>query len=202
MSDTVNIRGKAYVTVAGRVAAAHEAGGFTMPEPPELIHIGERTFCRVLIEVAASGQRFYGTAEVKWNAPKGTADHDSPLECAETSAVGRALGFAGFGSVEGIASADEVRRNESLPPAAASANGEAGERNYRNVATIADGRDPQAKPSPQIMERIVKACAQLGVDRPAPEQLRTQEEAEARLAIYIAEWKRQADLRKVEVLPA
>lgn len=116
MSDTVNIRGKAYVTVAGRVAAAHEAGGFTMPEPPELIHIGERTFCRVLIEVTWTTQRFYGTAEVKWNAPKGTADHDSPLECAETSALGRALGFAGFGSVEGIASADEVRRNEPPPP--------------------------------------------------------------------------------------
>ncbi len=32
----------------------------------------------------------------------------SPYEVAETSAIGRALGFAGFGIADGIASADEM----------------------------------------------------------------------------------------------
>ena len=32
----------------------------------------------------------------------------SPYEIAETSAIGRALGFAGYGSVDSIASADEM----------------------------------------------------------------------------------------------
>lgn len=42
-------------------------------------------------------------------------EKQSPYEVAETSAVGRALGFAGYGIVEGIASADEMvkAQNES-----------------------------------------------------------------------------------------
>ncbi len=36
------------------------------------------------------------------------------LEVAETSAVGRALGFANLGLVEGIASADEMRKVSKL----------------------------------------------------------------------------------------
>lgn len=107
--QTITIRGKQYVTVAARVAAAHENGGFTMPEAPELIHIGDRTFIRVCVELP-NGQRFYGTSEVKWDAPSGSADASAPLECAETSAVGRALGFAGYGSADSIASANEVAR--------------------------------------------------------------------------------------------
>ncbi len=35
------------------------------------------------------------------------------LEVAETSAIGRALGFAGYGIVEGVASADELIKNYS-----------------------------------------------------------------------------------------
>ena len=40
--------------------------------------------------------------------PAKAIEKQSPYEVAETSAVGRALGFAGFGIVEGIASADEI----------------------------------------------------------------------------------------------
>jgi hypothetical protein len=45
---------------------------------------------------------------VKLNARPGSADATDPWACAETSAIGRALGFANMGVVEGIASADEV----------------------------------------------------------------------------------------------
>jgi hypothetical protein len=40
--------------------------------------------------------------------PTKSIEKQSPYEVAETSAVGRALGFAGFGVVESIASADEM----------------------------------------------------------------------------------------------
>ena len=35
---------------------------------------------------------------------------DVALEIAETSAIGRALGFANIGLIDGIASADEMRK--------------------------------------------------------------------------------------------
>ena len=37
-----------------------------------------------------------------------TIEKQSPYEVAETSAVGRALGFAGYGVINGIATADEI----------------------------------------------------------------------------------------------
>src|SRR5215213_3249986 len=37
-------------------------------------------------------------------------EKQSPYEVAETSAVGRALGFAGYGVVNGIATADEIAK--------------------------------------------------------------------------------------------
>jgi non-ribosomal peptide synthetase component E (peptide arylation enzyme) len=40
--------------------------------------------------------------------PAKAIEKQSPYEVAETSAVGRALGFAGFGLADGVASADEI----------------------------------------------------------------------------------------------
>jgi hypothetical protein len=39
----------------------------------------------------------------------------SPYEVAETSAIGRALGFAGYGIVDGIATADEMVKADNDP---------------------------------------------------------------------------------------
>ena len=106
---SVKVRGKDYVTVAERVAEAHAAGGYAMLSGG-VCPLGDtgRLFYRV--EIRVGDRRYIGSSEVKLNAKPGTPDGDSPLECAETSALGRALGFAGFGVVEGIASADELRR--------------------------------------------------------------------------------------------
>lgn len=103
----VKIRGNDYITVAERVTAAHEAGGFSMLESFPVLE-GEHPYWRTIILVGE--RQFIGTAQIKFDAKRGTADGDSPLECAETSALGRALGFAGFGVVDGIASADEMAR--------------------------------------------------------------------------------------------
>ena len=111
---TVSIRGKQYVTVAERVAAAHEdeSAEFEITGS-EIITIGETGRWWYQVTVLVRGRTFIGTAEIKFNAKAGTPDADNPVECAETSAVGRALAFAGIGSAEGIASADEVRRTGS-----------------------------------------------------------------------------------------
>jgi len=98
--------------VAARIELAHDNGGFTML-PPEIFEAGGRTFYRVGIIV--NEQTFYGTSEVKWNAKPGTADASAPMECAETSALGRALGMAGIGLLDSIASADEVDRSHAQP---------------------------------------------------------------------------------------
>ena len=54
------------------------------------------------------GKRYIGTSEIKFDALPKTADGTNPVSCAETSATGRALGMAGLGSVESIASAEDV----------------------------------------------------------------------------------------------
>ena len=107
---TVSIKGRAYVDVAERVRLAHDLGGYTM--------LGTETFTIegtgrwwVRVTIGVSEARYSGTAEIKLSARAGTADGDSPYECAETSALGRALGFAGLGVLDAIASADEVSRN-------------------------------------------------------------------------------------------
>jgi len=105
----ITIKGKPYIQVAGRVSLAHEDEGFSMISS-DAFELANRYFVRVTITV--KDKQYIGTSEVKFTDKGGTADGDSPVECAETSALGRALGYAGYGSVESIASADEVLRNE------------------------------------------------------------------------------------------
>jgi hypothetical protein len=105
---TVNIKGRAYVDVAERVRLVHETReSFEMVSSGPL-QVGPMWVWQAIIMV--DGKQFIGTAEIKFDAPKHTADGTNPVACAETSAVGRALGMAGLGSLESISSADEVMR--------------------------------------------------------------------------------------------
>jgi hypothetical protein len=110
---TVKIKGKDYVDVAERVRLCHADEGFSMLKE-EYLEIAGQHIIRVYIDV--KGKQYIGDAEIKMNAKPGTADYDSPVSCAQTSALGRALGFASYGSLESIASADEVVRNVSQNP--------------------------------------------------------------------------------------
>lgn len=102
----ITIHGKEYITVAERVQQAHEANpeGFNV-ETEVLLH--EPVVIRACLTI--NGKVYTGMSAAN---PSKTIEKQSPYEVAETSAVGRALGFAGFGIVEGIASADEIVKAE------------------------------------------------------------------------------------------
>jgi hypothetical protein len=104
----VNIKGKEYVTVAERMELLRQSGKqFEMVESKAIV-LGERIAWQVSLMI---GDRlFIGSAEAHLNAKPGSADATDPFACAETSAIGRALGLAGFGSLDAIASADEIVR--------------------------------------------------------------------------------------------
>lgn len=164
---TVKLGGKDYVTVAERVEEALKtSAGYSMLSA-ETFSIGERWFYRVALLVG-EGRQFIGTAEIKFNAPPNSADGKSPIECAETSAVGRALGFAGFGVIEGIASADELQRGEPRP--------EPRPRDTRQPSTTTPSpmptrTDAQEEPerigaNPAQLNAIAKLAAELGVALP------------------------------------
>lgn len=104
----VTIHGKEYMTVARRVELAHQGNVLESVETDVLSHSPIVIRARVTI----SGKVFTGISAVD-PANARTIERENPYEVAETSAVGRALGFAGFGVIESVASADEMVRATS-----------------------------------------------------------------------------------------
>jgi len=103
---TVKVKGGAwYPMVDERIRLAHELGGLTFLEPAvySLDTVGrggviiQRWFYRA--GLIYQGRTYYGTAEIDWAVPvsESAAEADNPLECAETSAIGRALSNANVG---------------------------------------------------------------------------------------------------------
>lgn len=101
------LHGKDYVEVAERVRQVHDQKRAFEVVESEPYTLGDRTLWKVIILV--DEKKYKGNAEVKLSAKSGP-DSTNPFECAETSALGRALAFAGLGTVESIASFDEVAR--------------------------------------------------------------------------------------------
>lgn len=99
----VNIHGRDYMTVARRVELAHEEKAFDKLDTEILNH--DPVVIKATITI--KGKEYTGISAVDPQSSK-LIEKQNPYEVAETSAVGRALGFAGFGIIEGIASADEV----------------------------------------------------------------------------------------------
>lgn len=101
----VQIHGKDYMTVARRVELAHEDDTLDSVETEVLSH----NPVVIKAKISIKGRIFTGISSVDLQSQK-TIEKQNPYEVAETSAVGRALGFAGYGLLESIASADEVAR--------------------------------------------------------------------------------------------
>ena len=102
--NIVNIHGKDYVTVAGRLEMAHEKCKTIDITTEVLVHTPN-----VVVKATVKTEKGLFTAISAANPAK-AIEKQSPYEVAETSAVGRALGFAGFGLVEGVATADEIQK--------------------------------------------------------------------------------------------
>ncbi len=117
---TINIKGKEYVPVVERVKEFHK----TYPRGEIKTEIISDAENRVVVKATISMgdikydaetkennfhdvRIFTGHSQAEWG--KGLMGAVA-LEVAETSAVGRALGFAGIGLIDGIASADEMRK--------------------------------------------------------------------------------------------
>tara|TARA_Y100001938_G_scaffold151183_1_gene247020 strand:+ start:1312 stop:1833 length:522 start_codon:yes stop_codon:yes gene_type:complete len=105
----VEIHGKQYVTVNERIQMFHDK----YPNGAIHCHIVEdspegviRISAMVCPDVDNSDRHFSGHAEEIVGSTQ--INRTSSLENAETSAIGRALGFLGLGVMESIATADEV----------------------------------------------------------------------------------------------
>lgn len=89
------------MTVAKRVELAHK-DGIDAIETEVLQH---SPVVVVKATVKVKGKTYTGISSAN---PAKAIEKSNPYEVAETSAVGRALGFANYGIIEGIASADEM----------------------------------------------------------------------------------------------
>lgn len=95
------IHDRAYITVAERVKAIHEAEkSFSITT--ELLNNDP-----VVVKATVTTPKGTFTGISYANFDK-AIEKQSPYEVAETSAVGRALGFAGYGLVDDIATANEM----------------------------------------------------------------------------------------------
>lgn len=109
----VDIHGKTYWTVAERLKLANGEGEEGLP-PKVVVGVdtkvkvaGSITYVKARVQFSG-GSAYTGIAMVNYDA-RSPAERNAPLETAETSAVGRALAFAGYyGSPEGIAGAEEI----------------------------------------------------------------------------------------------
>lgn len=105
---TINIKGKEYVPVVERVKEFHRLYPAGIIETTIISNDDKRVV--VLAKVFLTPDQeigFTGHSQAEWG--KGMMG-DVALEIAETSAIGRALGFANIGLIDGIASADEMRK--------------------------------------------------------------------------------------------
>jgi len=104
----IQIHGKTYITVAERV---QEAGDDFIALNTEVLY---QTPVVIKATVTTKKGVFTGISAAN---PSKAIEKMSPYEVAETSAIGRALGFAGYGIVDGIATADEMAKATNDPTA-------------------------------------------------------------------------------------
>lgn len=113
---TINIKGKEYVPVVERVKEFHKLHpcGSIETEVTQSENESRRVSVKATVKIPvingeeiSSWKTYTGHSQAVYGAGM---MGDVALEIAETSAVGRALGFANIGLLEGIASADEIRK--------------------------------------------------------------------------------------------
>jgi hypothetical protein len=111
---TINIKGKEYVPVVERVKELHKLYPNCSVSTEVVGNDGQRISVKATVTIHKQvGMNDFATLTYRGHSQaeygKGMMG-DVALEVAETSAVGRALGFANIGLIDGIASADEMKK--------------------------------------------------------------------------------------------
>jgi hypothetical protein len=154
---TTKFGGKPYVMVSGRVLLAHEANE-ELSITTDIVGMTE-DYVIVKASVATMKGVFTGhaTSYTRTGSPQ---ERKTPLEVAETSAIGRALGFAGYALEHGIASADEMSRVQpsSEPPPQPTAAPQKPAKAQKPAPAPSGGPIPP----PSELQARYKAAAELG----------------------------------------
>ena len=195
--DVVLLDGFPYVPVAERFRHLHRTGtSFAMESCEVQEHNGVWIYRATVL---VGGKRFIGDAEIFFDASPQSIDGRYPISCGQTSAVGNALAFAGFGDVQSIleregksvddhsliprlASADAVVRakqyadaHQRKPPPTNQRNGSA---TASRDAVGADTQQPPKRITATQRERLRLLCERLGESEPATLNEMTEIEAE------------------------
>lgn len=167
---TVQIHGKTYVTVAERLAMVHQASKSFEVVDSSPVQCGNHWVWRV--QITLDGKQYIGSAQVHLDARPGSADATDAFACAETSAVGRALAFAGILSSESIASADEMAQMQPQARHSGKSNGtsnSSGE--YQTAGSRPSGG--HSEPSTSRLNPLIKSKLDVLYQRMAQLQLCT-----------------------------
>ena len=153
---TMNIQGKPYVTVPARIEAFWSMcpAGQILTEC--LVDTAERCMFKATVLDETGKVIATGHASEKPNTPM---NKTSMLENCETSAIGRALGIAGIGSLESIASAEEVMGALSAreTPARAAQTPSKAQSSLKPTQTT-------TKELEDRMKALLRQCANAGLD--------------------------------------
>lgn len=115
---TINIKGKDYVPVVERVKEFHNLYPEGSITTQVISNDEKRCVVQATVKIPSIKKNtpeggfteqkiFTGLSQASWTTGM---MKDVALEVAETSAIGRALGFANIGLLDGIASAEEMRK--------------------------------------------------------------------------------------------
>jgi hypothetical protein len=186
--NTVNIKGKPYVTVNERLK--HIAANFRYSIKTDFTYYPERKMwvVKASLSLFRDGVEciYTGLAQEIESENYKEVNFSSALENAETSAVGRACAMAGIGIDGGIASADEV--NKAL------ARDEVGEESRLYLITLLENTTYEERQKETLAHRINNLLSKADYEKALANLQMNQIEDKDRIAMGMA--YNQSDIKK------
>ena len=186
--NTVNIKGKPYVTVNERLK--HIAANYQYSIKSDFTYYPERKMwvVKASLSLFRDGVEctYTGLAQEIESENYKEVNFSSALENAETSAVGRACAMAGIGIDGGIASADEV--NKAL------ARDEVGEESRLYLITLLENTTYEERQKETLAHRINNLLSKADYEKALANLQMNQIEDKDRIAMGMA--YNQSDIKK------